>query len=73
MIKLKRKIVKHSHNIFKSSNKSNIFISFSIIFFSAYIKMSNDSSAKHYQDIKERLQKNKKKKKNLVKDVKVFV
>ena len=42
------------------------FFSFSLFFFT-YIKMSKNSSAKYYQDNKERLQK------KLVKDIKVFL
>ena len=43
--------------VFMSSNKSIFVINFLIIFLFIYIKISKDSSAKHYQDNIERSQK----------------
>ena len=49
-------MIKLTCSIFMSSNKSNFCIIFFIFFF-IYIKMSEESSAKYYQDNKESLQK----------------
>ena len=49
--------MQHSYSMFKSSNKSNIFITIFIIFF-ANIRMPIDLSVKYYQKNKEKLQKN---------------
>ena len=43
-------------SIFKSLNKLNFYINF-FIYFLTYMKMSKDSSAKYYEDNKEKLQK----------------
>ena len=54
-------------SIFKSLNKLNFYINF-FIYFLTYMKMSKDSSAKYYEDNKEKLPKEK-----LLKDIKVFL
>ena len=43
-------------SIFKSLNKLNFYINF-FIYFLTYMKMSKESSAKYYEDNKEKLQK----------------
>ena len=54
-------MIKLTYSIFMSCNILNIFFT--------YIKIPKESSARYYQNIKERLQK----KKNFVKDIKVFL